>query len=95
MEHMMQLGTDAVWVVVYRSTHPGRSRDTEMPEEVFMTRESALAYCAELNAAPKTFSWQPDNPYQVLTLRARLDELRDNLKEAGAQDEREWRDFIS
>lgn len=73
----MQIGTDQLWVVVYRSQ--ATSMDTDMPEEVFTTREAADVFCADLNNARKTFSWQPDQPYLVLTLAARLAELRSLL----------------
>lgn len=74
----MQIPTDQLWVVVYRLQN-SRSLDTDMPEEVFTTREAAEVFCAQLNHAPKTLSWELDQPYLVLTLAARLAELRSLL----------------
>lgn len=84
----MQISTNQLWVVVYRSQDM-YSIDTSMPEEVFTSQESALAFCAELNNRPPMFSWEKPNPWYVTTLSDRLDDLRDNLRESGARDERD------
>lgn len=87
-ERIMRISTDQLWVVEYiRSDR--YSLDTSMPEEVFTTRESADEFCAYLNNAPRKFSWEKPNPYSVFRLCDRLDELRDNLRESGASDERD------
>ena len=84
----MQIGTDQLWVVVYRS-QDAYSIDTSMPEEVFTTQVSADAFCAELNSVPPRCSWEKPCPWYVTTLSERLDDLRDNLRESGARDERD------
>jgi len=84
----MQIGTDQLWVVVYRS-QDAYSIDTSMPEEVFTTQVSADVFCAELNSRPPMVSWEKPNPFYVTTLSDRLDDLRDNLRESGARDERD------
>jgi hypothetical protein len=84
----MQISTDQLWVV----EHPKNNRyslDTSMPDEVFTTLESAQAYCDELNSEPLKFTWASDRLWQVHTLSSRLCELRSNLRESGASNERE------
>lgn len=76
----MQLSTEELWVVVYRSKST-YSLDTSMPEQVFTTRASADAYCESLSDQQLSF--------YVTTLSDRLYDLRDNLRESGARDERD------
>ena len=84
----MRISIDQLWVVEYiRSDR--YSLDTSMPEEVFTTLESAQACCDELNNMPHKFAWLPERPWRVHTLCDRLDQLRDNLRESGARDERD------
>lgn len=78
----MQIGIDQLWVVVYRSQ--ATSMDTDMPDEVFTTRESAEAFCAEINATP---GWLRNSAFQVVTLAARLDELRSLLLRSVCNDQ--------
>lgn len=85
---MMRISTDQLWVVEYTSQNR-YSLDTSMPDEVFTTLESAQAYCDELNSEPQKFTWAPERPWRVHMLSSRLDELRGNLRESGASNERE------
>ena len=88
----MPYNTSELWVVYYVHTDP-YSFDTDVPDQVYTSREEAQKACDELNSLPKTFSWERECPYAVDTLCDRIETVRDESRREGERDEQRNRDM--
>ena len=88
----MPYNTSELWVIYWVHVDP-YSLDTEMPDEVYLTKEEAQQACDELNSQPKIFSWQRERPWAVATLYDRMQTVRDESRREGERDEQRNRDM--
>jgi hypothetical protein len=66
------ISTDLVWVAVLVDPNPSMySHDTCQPQEIFLKRDQAEAYCKLMNSDRK-YDWQSDFRWQVFSLADRM-----------------------
>lgn len=69
------ISTDNVWVAVLTDPNPSMySHDTCQPQEIFLERAHAEAYCKRMNAERRD-GWQQDFRWQVFSLADRIRDI--------------------